>query len=256
MSESVINEPMTTPTNGVVSPPVSLAPDPVPVAEPPPAPEPPPVVVPSRDFEAELAQKDRELKTMETKLSSIEGASKEAQDERQRMVVEVAKLINEREAIEQAKETQLQQKNAELEQVSQATQTLNQKTQTLEQQLQERDRALAAEKAKSTKLEVLTQEFPNLLRYAQFIPASSDPAEVRGHCLAFQQARESDLSDYRQVVSGAVRPVPTGTPVTRMPDSGSDAEQLEQRLTNAMGDQSMFEAELQAAIANYRARQG
>lgn len=224
-----------------------------PAAEPEPVAEqsavPPTATLPPRDYEAELAAKDVELKAMETKLSGVEGASKEAQDERQKLVIEVARLVNERESIERAKDEALTRKTQELEEVSQATQTLAQKTQTLEQQLYEAQ-------AKATKLEIVTSEFPGLLRYAQYIPASADPDEVRSYCRSFEQTREADLGEYRQALTTgyAARATQTTVPVTRTPEPIGDATQLEARLSGAMSDHRMFEEELQAAIRNYEAR--
>lgn len=227
--------------------PVSAAPEPAPA-------EPNAVstaTLPPRDFEAELAQKDVELKALEAKMSTVEGATKEAQDERQKMVIEVARLVNERESIEREKNEALTKKTEELAEVSQATQTLAQKTVSLEQQLQEAQ-------AKATKLEVVTSEFPDLLRYARYIPASADPDEVRSYCRSFQETREQDLGEYRQMFNGgtpaAARIPNPQVPVTRMPEPFGDATQLEERLAGAMRDPRAFEAELEAAIRNYEAR--
>lgn len=225
------------------------APEPAaePVAEQPVAPA--TATLPPRDYEAELAAKDADLKRLETAMQGIEGASKEAQDERQKLVIEVARLVNERESIERAKDEALTRKTQELEEVSQATQTLSQKTQTLEQQLYEAQ-------AKATKLEVVTSEFPNLLRYAQYIPASANADEVRQYCRSFEQTRDADLGEYRQMLTSgyAARATQTTVPVTRTPEPYGDATQLEERLNSVMGDHRMFEEELQAAIRNYEAR--
>lgn len=258
MSEHEHIEPdvMMTPTNGAVTP--SIKADPRPEEPAVAAPEPKAEVntapaapaAPSREYESELAAKDIEIKKLETAMAKIEGASKDAQDERLKLIAEVAKLINERDDIVKAKDQALESKQQELAEVSKATQDLSQKTLTLEQQL-------AAEKAKATKLEVLTAEYPHLIRYAKYIVSSSDPDDVRRECRAFEQARESDLSEYRQVLSGgqAMRTVPTGTPVTRVESSIDDTEQLEERLASIMNESpSVFQAELDAIIRNYNAR--
>lgn len=209
----------------------------------------PAALPPAHDYEADLAAKDTELKALQQKMEGIEGASRDAQGERQKMVVEMARLVNERESIEKAKNEELTKRQEQLDEVSQATQTLAQKTMTLEQQLAEAT-------AKATKLEVLTNEFPNLLKYAQFIPPSGNSEEVRGYCQAFQQTREADLGEYRQMIATgyAARTVPTGAPATRAPEPIGDVTQLESRLTQAMTDPRMFEEELSAAIRNYEAR--
>lgn len=237
----------TTPVNGVVSPDVSLAKEPEPEPVKAEVVEPPAM---SRDFEVELAQKDQQLKQLEKRLTDIQGASRKDQEDRQKLMTDVARLVNEREAIEKAKNEELERTTQQLEEVSQATQTLTQKTATLEQQL-------AEAQAKATKLEIVTSEFPNLLQYAEFIPASTSAEEVRDFCRAFEAKREADLSQYRQIISGgqAVRTVPAATPATRM-ESFGDATNLEERLGTAMksGSHELFERELQAAIQNYEAR--
>ena len=226
------------PAPEITAAPVEAAPPATPEAMPPP-----------RDYEAELGARDVELRGLQQKMESIEGASQEATAERQKMVVEMARLVNEKEAIERAKDDELSRQKQQLEEVSQATQTLAQKTQTLEQQL-------ADATAKATKLEVLTREFPNLLKYAQFIPPSASAEEVRGYCQAFQQTRESDLTEYRQMIAGgyAARTAPAGVPATRAPEPLGDPAQLESHLQGAMGDSRMFEETLAAAIRNYEAR--
>jgi len=242
----------TTPTNGVVSPEVTAtAPEPEPQAPAAPAPvaEPPQVKVPARDFEAELAVKDKALEDLQVKINAVQGATKEHQKERQQLMTEVTRLINERQEIESAKNAEIEEKTGQLEEASKATQALSQKTQTLEQELQ-------SERAKATKLEVLVNEFPDLLGFSHLIPASADAAEVRGYCQQLNQAVEAKLTDYRQKlgVAGSMRTVPTGTPATR-PMDFTDATQLEQRLQEAMGKSpEIFQEEIRAAIANLEAR--
>ncbi len=199
-----------------------------------------------RDFAAELAARDAALEEARRKMESIQGASQEAQDEKQRMVVEMARLVNEKTAIERAKNEALTAQKAELEEVSQATQTLASKTATLEQQLTEAQ-------SEATTLRVLSQEFPNLLKYSQFIPKSTDAEEVRRYCRTFSEVRENDLGEYRQVIAGnhSVRSVPTGTPAVRvdpLPDGS-----LEDRLNAAMNSRNpqLFEEELRSAIRQF-----
>lgn len=246
MSEQEESDVMMTPTNGAVTPSIKADPQPE-------TPEPREVEAaapPTREYESELAAKDLEIKRLGDLVAKVEGASKDAQDERLKLIAEVAKLINERENLVAAKDQALDAKRQELEEVSKATQDLSQKTLTLEQQL-------AAETAKSTKLEVLTQEFPHLIRYSKYIVSSSDPEEVRRECRMFDQEREKDLTEYRQVLSGgqAMRTVPTGTPATRIESNIDDTEQIEERLQSMMGEPpSVFQAELDAIIRNYNAR--
>lgn len=204
-------------------------------------PEPLPAVEPERDYSAELAQKDLELKAMEERMATMEGASKE---ENEKFLLEIARMVNERNAIEAAQKAELLSKQEALDEVSQATQSLVSKTKTLEQQL-------ADAQAEATTLRVLSQEFPNLLRYSQFIPKSANAEEVRGYCSLFEKARETDLGEYRQLVSGGnvVRTAPVGAPATRVAEPFADVTQLEDRLFDAaLNNRSLFEAELQAAV--------
>ncbi len=205
--------------------------------------------LPPRDYEAELAARDVELKGLQARMESIEGASQDATAERQKMVVEMARLVNEKEAIERTRNGELVRQQQQLEEVSQATQTLTRTTQALEQKLAEAE-------AKATKLDVLTSEFPHLIKYAQFIPVSTSVEEVRGYCEAFQQTRESDLTEYRQMITSgyAARTATTGVPATRPAEPVGDPAQLEAHLASAMSDPRVFEESLAAAIRNYEAR--
>lgn len=243
------DELITTPNNGTVSPEIT-APEPVAVA----AADTTPVVEPPRDYESELAYKDQQLTEMATKMNAIQGSSKKAQTEREEMMVEMARVMNQRDAIIREKDDALEKKSADLAEVSQATQTLNQKTQDLEGKLSELEQALQNERAKNVKLDIITQEFPHLLRYAEYIPSSVDAGEVRGYCIKFQSAREADLSDYRQIVAGGqmVRTVPTGQPAVR-PDYTGDATRLEERFQSLdpLKDRALYEQELKAAILNF-----
>lgn len=213
-----------------------------------PAPADPVLAVPtakettSRDYDAELASKDLAIKKLTEDWQTAKNSHHMSQAEIRNAQVALANAVQERQRIEQEKDQQLAKLGEEFETVSQATQTLAQEKTDLSSKLSD-----AA--ARATKLEVITEEFPELLRYAKLIPASEDAATVRAACQALAEARTNDLEAQR--ISAI-----TGNPATQLSSQPArteptfaDQKQLREHLLEAKNDPQEYERRRQTLIA-------
>lgn len=201
---------------------------------------------PRRDYDLELAAKDAEIKRLNEAWLSTKNDHHLTRDEIKRAQVALAEAVQEREAIVSAKDRELTQVSEQLETVSQATQTLTKERTELSTELEQA-------RAKATKLEILTDEFPELLRYSKLIPASSDPETVRAACKALSEARRQDMEAQR--ISAI-----TGNPMNAMPAAASrvdvslnDPERMRSYLEEAKGNPQEYERRRQLLLDQFSA---
>lgn len=220
----------------------------VPVTTPAPTPAPTPETYSGtkRDYDLELAAKDAEIKRLNEAWLDTKNSHHLTRDEIKRAQVALAEAVQEREAIVAAKDKALTEVTEQLETVSQATQTLSKERTELSSELE-------TARAKATKLEVLTEEFPELLRYSKLIPASSNPDTVRAACQALADARRQDLEAQR---INAI----TGNPVTAMPSAAprveasvTDPERMRTYLEEAKGNPQEYERRRQLLLDQFQA---
>lgn len=219
----------------LVAVPEALTPDPTPVTT-------VAAVDPSRDYDAELAIKDAEIKRLSDAWVESKNSHHMTKDEINRARVALAEAVQERERLVAAKDQALAETQEQLETVSQATQVLSKEKQALTSELE-------TQAAKATKLEVLTEEYPELLRYARLIPASRDPEVVRAACAALQEARQLDMEAQRMAaVTGNPMNALPSTPATRVDTTLSDPERMRTFLAEAMGDPKEYERRRQLLL--------
>lgn len=199
-----------------------------------------------RDYDLELAAKDAEIKRLNDAWLETKNSHHLTRDEIKRAQVSLAEAVQEREAIVAAKDRALTEMTEQLETVSQATQTLTKERTELSGELEQA-------RAKATKLEVLTEEFPELLRYSKLIPASGDPDVVREACRALSDARRQDLEAQR---INAI----TGNPMTAMPSAAArvdvsltDPERMRSYLEEAKGNPQEYERRRQLLLDQFSA---
>jgi chromosome segregation ATPase len=186
-----------------------------------------------RDFEGELTQSQQRIDSLTNEIEMLRQTGKLSEESLQRLSVTLAEEVKRRSQIQSEYDAYRAKTDAELEQVSLATRTLAEEKQTLEQ------RAAQAE-AKATKLEVIVSEFPDLLGYAELIPASVDPEVVRGACRKLQEARQRDLETVRsQAVSN--RFFQMSSSPARTEPAVADPEALGRYLREAMDDPVEFQ---------------
>lgn len=192
------------------------------------------------DYDAELATRDAAIKKLTQDWLDAKNSSHLSKEETQKAQFALAQAVREREQIVAQKERQLAETAEQLETVSQATQTLSEAKTQLESEL-------AQKAAKATKLEILTEEFPELLRYAKLIPASSDADEVRAACQALKEARTQDLESQRiAAVTGVNAGLPTN-PQRTEPTTMSEAE-VRNYLREASADPKEYERRRQLLL--------
>lgn len=233
MDNTPVSESVETPE---VSPPVTPV-VPEPVLTPP---------TPGRDIDAELSAKDLEIKRLSEAWLESKNSHHMTRDEINKARVALAEAVQERERLVADKDKQLQETQDQLEVVSQATQTLTKEKTELTSELEQ-------QAAKATKLEILTEEFPELLRYAKLIPASRDPEMVRAACQALAEARKQDLEAQR---IGAV----TGNPLNALPSTPTrveaqlnDPEQMRSYLAEAKNNPQEYERRRQLLLDQFQA---
>ena len=199
-----------------------------------------------RDYDLELAAKDAEIKRLNEAWLATKNDHHLTRDEIKRAQVALAEAVQEREAIVSAKDRTLSQVTEQLETVSQATQTLTKERTELSGELEQA-------RAKATKLEILTEEFPELLRYSKLIPASSDAEMVRAACRALSDARRQDLEAQR--ISAV-----TGNPMNAMPSAPprvdvalNDPERMRSFLEEAKGNAQEYERRRQLLLDQFAA---
>ena len=144
----------------------------------------------TRDYPAELAAKDLEIQKIKDQWETSKNDHHLSVDETRKAQLALAQAVTERENLAKESEAALKKASDELAKVSQATQTLNQERTDLSSQLE-------TSEATRVKLEVLTEEFPELLRYSKLIPANRDAEAVRQACKNLQDARQADLEAQR-----------------------------------------------------------
>lgn len=189
--------------------------------------------VPGRDFERELSESHDRITSLTNELESLQQSGRLTEESLHRLSVALSEEVKRRSEIQAAFEAYKQQVTAELAQASQATQVLASEKQDLEV------RAANAE-AKATKLEVLVAEFPDLLGYADLIPASTDPAVVRAACQRLQEARTRDLETVRaQAITGRMYQV--GASPARQEVTLADPQSLGKWLREAMDNPAEFQ---------------
>lgn len=226
-----------------ITPPLEAVSPASPVPEPA-APRPP--AGDERDYNLELAAKDAEIKRLNEAWLETKNSHHLTRDEIKRAQVALAEAVQEREAIVAAKDRALTEAQEQLETVSQATQTLTKERTELSGELEQA-------RAKATKLEILTEEFPELLRYSKLIPASGDPDVVREACRALSDARRQDLESQR---INAI----TGNPMTAMPSAAArvdvsltDPERMRSYLEEAKGNPQEYERRRQLLLDQFSA---
>lgn len=199
-----------------------------------------------RDYDLELAAKDAEIKRLNEAWLDSKNSHHMTRDEIKRAQVSLAEAVQEREAIVAAKDRALSEITEQLETVSQATQTLTKERTELSGELEQA-------RAKATKLEILTEEFPELLRYSKLIPASSDPETIRLSCRALSEARRQDMEAQR--ISAI-----TGNPMNAMPSAAArvdvnltDPEKMRSFLEEVKGNPQEYERRRQLLLDQFSA---
>jgi len=186
-----------------------------------------------RNFEGELAESQQRINELTSELQQLKDGGRLTEDALHRLSTALAREIEHRSRIQSEYEAFRAKIQADLAQASQATQTLATEKQELERRVTEAE-------AKATKLEILTNEFPELLGYAELIPANTDPEAVRAACAKLQAARQRDLESVRaRAVSGHVAAL-SGTP-PRVESSLADPDAIGAYLREAMHDPVEFQ---------------
>lgn len=193
------------------------------------------------DIDAMLAAKDAEIKRLTSEFQAAKNERHLTKGEITAAQVALAEAVKERERLVSEKDAALAKATEELQTVSEATQTLS-----------EANAKLAAEYeaslAKATKLEVMTEEFPELLRYSKLIVAHKDPDVVRAACLELAAARQADMEAARL---SAV----TGSPITGLPTQPqrneptlTDSGSIRNYLAEARNDPKEYERRRQTLL--------
>ena len=200
---------------------------------------------PSRDYDAELAAKDLEIRKITTDWQTAKNTAHLTQEENTKAQVALAKAVQERERLVAEKDAKLAKAQEELEMVSQATQTLSKERTDLSNELETAD-------ARATKYQILAEEFPDLLRYSKLIPASRDAAVVRAACTDLMEARGKDLEAQR---IGAVTNPLTSLPTQplRTDPAIETTDQAHNYLRQAMSDPKEYERRRQLLLERYNA---
>ena len=204
-------------------------------------------VDPNPDYEAKLAAKDAEIQRLSDAFTASKSSHHMTQGEIQKAREALAVAVTERQRIEAEKDRALAETETKLKEVSQATQTLTEERSKLAEEYE-------TQAAKATKLEVLAEEFPELLRYSKLIPASKDPEVVRAACKALADARKQDLEAARiQAVTGnGISQIPTSP--TRTDDAFlTDPEEMRSWLAEAKNDPKEYERRRQALVDRHEA---
>lgn len=192
-------------------------------------------------YDTELAAKDAQIKRLTEEFQTAKSERHLTQGEVKAAQDALAKAVAEREAIVSEKEAELKQAASELRSASEATQALTSENSRLQADYE-------ASLAKATKLEVLAEEFPDLLRYSKLIPAHSDPETVRAACRELQAIRQADLEAAR-ISAVTQNPVTTLTsqPSRNEPtiQSGQD---IREYLTSAKDDPKEYERRRQMLL--------
>jgi myosin heavy subunit len=196
----------------------------------------------SPELDVKLAQKDEEIRRLTDEQRKAKNERHLTQDELQKAQVALAKAVNEREAIIAEQHRVLTETKGQLKDMSQATQTLSEQQTAIASELD-------AQKAKATKLEVLTEEFPELLRYAKLIPVSTDPDVVRAACQALQDARTQDLEAHRitAITQNGISQLPTAA--GRQDVQLSNPEDMRKWLQEAQGNPEEYERRRRTLLA-------
>lgn len=230
VADPVQDQPVTPPAEPVTPPPADPAP-----AKPPVAP------TPERDYDVEIAQKDAQIKQLTDDFLASKNSQHMSQAEIRKAQVALAEAIQERNKIEEAKEKELAAITEQLETVSQATQVLSKEKSDLTTELE-------TQAAKAVKLEILTEEFPELLRYARSIQPSRDPEAVRAACRELAAARVADLEAQRigAVTGNGMTQVPANP--TRVEPVLTDPSKIRDYLSEAMHDPKEYERRRQLLL--------
>lgn len=203
----------------------------------------------TRDYDAELAQKDLEIKEVTEKWQAAKNDHHLTKGEIQKARSIMAEAVAERDRIVAEKEAALESTQKELETQSQATQTLSKEKTELNGELE-----LAA--AKATKLEILTEEFPELLRYAKLINPSRDPEAVREACRVLAEARKQDLESLRINAVTGNNISQLSSNATRNEPRLADTTQMREYLVDAKTDAKEYERRRQTLIDQFNASVG
>jgi hypothetical protein len=198
--------------------------------------------VDTSNFDAKIAAKDAEIKRLNEAWLADKNSQHMTKEDVRRSQEALATAVRERSQIEKDKDIIIKETQDKLDTVSQATQTLStEKTELTEK--------YELSEAKATKLEVLTEEFPELLRYAKLIPASKDAEVVREACKTLSEARKADLEAQRiGAVTGASNPSgaqrAVESPIT-------DPVKMREYLDGAKKDPKEYEKRRQVLLDSY-----
>lgn len=198
--------------------------------------------VDTSDFDAKLLAKDNEIAKLKEDWLADKNSQHLTKEDVRKSQEALATAVKERSKIEKDKDAIIKETQEKLETVSQATQTLStEKTELTEK--------YELSEAKATKLEVLTDEFPELLGYAKLIPANKDAEVVRAACKALAEARKADLEAQRiGAVTGASNP----SGAQRVVESPiTDPVKMREYLDGAKRDPKEYEKRRQILLDSY-----
>lgn len=255
---------ISTPTNGVVTPPVSSTPEGATTAPVTAAPETPAVATAetvatpdTRDYQAELGSKDAEIAQLRGQLDAVQGTNQAATAEREQLMLRTAELLTEREGIAKELAAAAESRSQAIETLSKATHTvadakteLEQKLAAAQAQIADYESKLAAERGVNMRHKVITEEFPHLAMFADYIPASEDIEAVRAEAKKFAAKTDSLVTGLRAAVATGVTAMPSVGSVVRTEAPGSNDLQARLDAARAKGPDA-FEAALAEAIQAY-----
>ena len=197
----------------------------------------------------QLAESVRITERLQQELQAITGTTQAVQAQRADLLEQIKAETDKTLTLER----QLETTQTELEAASQATQTAETAKAEAEQIATEATAKATTAEARAVKLEVITEKFPELLRYKDFIEASEDPAEVAKQCEAFRTARAADVTSIQQQLGGAAlqSTVPTGQ-ASRVVSITDDAA-LADYLAEAFNDPEEFKSRVKQATEGLNA---
>jgi len=197
-------------------------------------------------YDAELAAKDVEIKRLSDAWLAEKNSTTMTKADVQRAQEALATAVRQRTEIEQQKDQLIKETQEKLETVSQATQTLSTENTELTTKFETAE-------AKATKLEILTEEFPELLRYAKLIPANRDAEVVRTACKALAEARQQDLEAQRIGAVTNNQVTSLGSNASRVEAQITDTDKMREYLNGANKNPQEYEKRRQILLDQYEA---
>ncbi len=204
----------------------------------------------ARDYDAELKARDATVADLNRKISEVQGQSKTAHAEREKLMLEIAEHLKEKGEISKERDEALAKQSETLETMSKATRVVSDEKDDLAAKLAAAQEQLDNQNKLIAKQNILTSEFPHLLRYADMI-TPGDEESVRKQCQKLAEIREADLTQQKAILGGGVTNSPGAAPIVR-PMADGDEESLKKALAAAAAKgPTEFEAEVQRQIEAY-----